>query len=193
MSNPFTNWLQSRKFNAVFSEGNIQLAQELLEKKQRDGARLSLLEKVFRDKIKSEQSSKNYEREVLVLRSQISQNSQIIEQLTTKYKQIEQSIESTRNQVKYKEQEFILIQQKVKDLDKQNGTLQKELAISIEEIEGLCNQLKRKEYEFILIQQQLETRNQEGSSVQKQLEISRRQTEALHNQVKREEQEAILI
>ena len=193
MSNPFTNWLQSRKFNAVLSEGNIQLAQELLEKKQKDGARLSLLEKVFRDKIKSEQSSKNYEREVLVLRSQISQNSQTIEHLTTKYKQLEQSIESTHNQVKHKEQEFILIQRKVKDLDKQNGTLQKELAISIEEIEGLGNQLKHKEYELILIQQQLETRNQEGSSLQNQLEISRRQTEALHNQVKREEQEAISI
>lgn len=193
MSNLFTNWLQNRKFSAALNQGNIQLAQELLENKQRIGARLSLLEKVFRDKIQSEQISTNYEREVLVLRSQISQNSQLIEQSTTKYKQLKQSIESNHNQVKHKEQKFILIQQKVKDLDKQNGTLQKELAISIEEIEGLCNQLKDKEYELILIQQQLETRKEESSSLQNQLEISRRQTEALHNQVKRENQEAISI
>ena len=193
MSNPLTNWLQSRKFKAALNQGNIQLAQELFENKQRVGARLSLLEKVFRDKIKLEESSNNYEREVLVLRAQISKNSEVIEQLTTKYKQIEQFIESTRNQVKHKEEEFSLIQQKLKDLDRKNGLLQKELAISIEQREGLGNQLKHKEYEFISIQQQLETRKQESSSVQKQLEISRRQTEALHAQVKRKEQEAISI
>jgi len=68
--------------------------------------------------------------------------------LTTKYKQIEQSIESTRNQVKHKE-EFSLIQQKLKNLDKENGSLQKELAISTEQREGLGNQLKHKEYEVI--------------------------------------------
>jgi chromosome segregation ATPase len=117
----------------------------------------------------------------------------LIEQITTKYKQLEQSIASTHNQLKHKEQEFILIQQKVKNLDKENITLHKELAVSIEEMEGLCNQLKHKEYKFILIQQQLETRKEESSSLQKQLEISRRQTEALHNQVKREKQEAISI
>ena len=160
MSNPFTNWLQSRKFNAVLGKGNIQLAQELLEKKQRDGARLSLLEKVFRDKIQSEQSSKNYEREVLVLRSQTSQNLELIEQLTTTYKQIEQSIESTRNQLKDKEQEFILTQQKLKDLDRENGSLQKQLVTSTQEIEGLRNELKLKEQEFISIQQ-LAVRRQE--------------------------------
>ncbi len=193
MSNPFTNWLQSRKFSAALAQGNIQLAQELLEKKQRVGTKLSLLEKVFRDKTQAEQNSNNYEREVLVLRSQISQNLQFIEQLTTKYKQLEQSIASNHNQVKHKEQEFILIQQKVKNLDKENGILQKELATSIEEIEGLCNQLKHKEYELILIQQQLKTRKEESSSLQNQLEMSRRQTEALHNQVKHEEQEFISI
>jgi len=74
MSNPLTNWLQGRKFIAELNQNNIQVAQELLETKQRVGGRLSLLEKVFRDKIQSEESSKNYEREVLVLRSQTSQN-----------------------------------------------------------------------------------------------------------------------
>ena len=79
MSNPLTNWLQGRKFRAVLDQGNIQLAQELLKNKQKLGARLSLLEKVFRDKIKLEESSNNYEREVLFLRAQISQNSEVIE------------------------------------------------------------------------------------------------------------------
>lgn len=72
MTNPFTNWLQSRKFSAALNQGNIQLAQELLEQKQRTGVRLLLLEKVFKDKLQSEQSSKQYEREVLVLRERIS-------------------------------------------------------------------------------------------------------------------------
>ncbi len=104
MSNPLTNWLQGRKFRAALNQGNILLAQELLETKQRVGGRLSLLEKVFRDKTQSEESSKNYEREVVALHFKTSQYLERIEKLTTECKQLEQSIESTPNQLKDKEQ-----------------------------------------------------------------------------------------
>lgn len=48
MSNPFPNWLQSRKFSAALKQNNIQLAQELLEKKQKLGVKLSLIEKFLK-------------------------------------------------------------------------------------------------------------------------------------------------
>ncbi len=105
MSNPFTNWLQSRKFSVALKQNNIQLAQELLEKKQRLGVKLSLIEKIFRDKLQLEQNSKEYEREVLVLRKQTSQNSQEIQELTNKSQQLEKFVEDVHKQLKYKEQE----------------------------------------------------------------------------------------
>jgi len=174
MSNPFINWLQSRKFSTALHQGNIQLAQKLLEKKQRAGAKLSLLEKVFRDKIQFEQSANHYEREVLVLRAQTSQNSQIIEQLTRKNQQLEQSVESVLNQLKHKEQEVSSIQQ--------------QLASRRKEI-GVQNKLKHKEQEVISIQQQLEARKQESDLLQKQLVSSSQEIEGLRNELKLKERE----
>lgn len=221
MSNPLTNWLQNRKFKAALNQENVQLAQELLEKKQIAGAKLSLLEKVFRDRVQFEQSLSNYKREVLVLRDQISQNPQAFEQLTNNYKQLQQALELAHNQVKLKEHEAIsiqqrlevrnqetqdlqnqlkhkehevkLIQQQLKIRDKETVTLQKNLAISIEEIEGLCNQLRHKEYEFVLSQQQIEIRNQEKFSLQQELELFRQQSENLSSQIERKEQDFILF
>lgn len=175
MSNPFTNWLQSRKFSAALKQDNIQLAQELLEKKQRLGVKLSLLEKGFRDKLQLEQNSKEYEREVLVLRKQTSKNSQEIQELTKKNQHLEKSVKDVRNQLKYKEQKVISIQQQLEARKQEN--------------QGLYDQIKYKEQEAISIQQQLQARKQETDSLQQQLAAHGQEIEALRNQQKYKEQE----
>ncbi len=163
MSNPLANWWRIRKFSTALKKGNIHLAQELLEETQKSGARLSLLEKLFRDKLQSEKSSAQYEREVIVLREQISQASQTIEQLSTDKQQFEQFIADLRNQLRHKEQEVVLIQQ--------------QLQAHGQEIQGSRAQLRHKEQEVILTQQQLEA--------------SWQHIEALNEQLKQQEQEVI--
>lgn len=99
MSNPFTNWLQSRKFSAALKHNNIQLAQELLEKKQRLRVKLSFTKKVFRDKLQSEQNLKESERKVFVLRKQTNQNFHKLQELTNKNQQLEKSVKTVHNQL----------------------------------------------------------------------------------------------
>lgn len=179
MSNPFTNWLQSRKFTAALKQNNIQFAQELLEKKQRLGVKLSLIEKVFRDKLQLEQNSKEYEREVLILRKQTTQNSQNIQELTNKIQQLEKSVKDVHNQLKYKEQEVVSIQQQLEARKQEN--------------QGLYDQIEYKEQEFISVQQQLQVRKQETDLLHQQLAAHGQEIEALRNQQKHKEKEFISI
>lgn len=179
MSNPFTNWLHSRKFSAALKQNNIQLAQELLENKQRLGVKLSLLEKVFRDKLQLEQNSKEYENEVVALRKQISQNLQNTQELTNKNQQFEEFIKEVYKQLKYKEQEVVSIQQ--------------QLEVRKQENQALYDQIKYKEQEVISIQQQLQARKQETDLLQQQLAAHGQKIEALRNQQKHKQQEFIFI
>jgi hypothetical protein len=169
MSNLLTNWWRGRQFSAALKKGNTYLAQQLLEDTQRTGARLSLLEKIFRDKLQSDQSSAQYKREVVVLREQISQASQTIGKLSIDKQQVEQSLSHVHKQLRHKEQEVISIQQ--------------QLEARGQEIQGLRDHLRQKEQEFVSTQQQLEARGRETNSIQQQLEVRGQEIQALHNQL----------
>lgn len=178
MSNPLANWWRSRQFNTALKKGNTHLAQELLEENQRAGAKLSLLQRVFRDKIQLKQSLEQYEREVLVLREQISQASQTIENLSLD-NQFEQLSADLRNQVRQKEQKLVSIQQ--------------QLQARGQEIQGLHDQLKQKEQEVVSTKQQLEVHGREIDSIQQQLVARGQEIEALYNQLSQKEQEIASI
>ena len=155
MSNLIANWLRSRQFYTALKKGNTRLAQELLEETQKVGAKLSLLERVFKDKLHCEKSSAQYEREVLVLREQISQASQTIRELSRANQQVEQQRANVHNQLRQKEQKVVSTQQ--------------QLEAHEQEIQGLHNQLKQKEQKVFLTQQQLEAHEQEIEALRKQL------------------------
>ncbi|MEB3179966.1 MAG: photosystem II assembly protein, partial [Nostocaceae cyanobacterium] len=67
MSNPLGNWLRSRKLKSALQRGEVRLAQKLLQDIQKSGAKLSWLEKLFRDKLKAEDYQQQYKREVASL------------------------------------------------------------------------------------------------------------------------------
>lgn len=115
MSNPIINWWRSRQFSQCLKKGNLEQAQQLLQEIQRSGARLSQLQKIFRDKLQSEQRLNQYTRELTVLRGQITQVSKNSEEL--------------RRQLEQKEQEFVSVQH--------------QLAGRSQEIENLRNQLNQ--------------------------------------------------
>ncbi len=179
MSNLLANWWRSRQFSSALKKGNTHLAQELLEETQKAGARLSLLEKLFRDKLQSEQSSAQYEREVIVLREQISQASQTIEQLSTDKQQFEQVIADLRAQLRHKEQEVVLIQQ--------------QLQARGQEIQGLRDQLRHKEQEVVSIQQQLEASWQHIEDLGKQRNEMLAQQQTIEQLIEQKQQSAALV
>lgn len=84
MSNLLANWWQSRQFNSALKKGNTRLAERLLQQRQNSGARLSLLEKLFRDQLQSAQSSHYYKREAETLIGELKQALETIEKLHTK-------------------------------------------------------------------------------------------------------------
>lgn len=141
MSNLLANWWRARQFSVALKKGNTHLAKELLEANQKVGARLSLLERVFRDKLQSEQSSAQYEREVVVLREQISQAAQALEELSRDRQQFEQSLANVRNQLRYKEQEIVSIQQQLQARGRETDSIQQQLEARGQEIQALRNQL----------------------------------------------------
>lgn len=143
MSNLLTNWWRSRQFSAALKKGNTYLAQQLLEATQRAGARLSLLERVFRDKLQSDKSSAQYEREVLVLREQINQALQTIEELSTDKQQVDQFIADMRNQLRQKEQEVVSTQQQLEVLGRETNSIQQQLAARNQENQALHYQLNQ--------------------------------------------------
>ena len=155
MSNLIANWLRSRQFYTALKKGNTRLAQELLEDTQKVGSKLSLLERVFKDKLHCEKTLAQYEREVLVLREQISQASQTIGELSRANQQVEQQRANVHNQLRQKEQKFVSTQQ--------------QLEAHEQEIQGLLSQLKQKEQKFLSTQQQLEAHEQEIEALRNQL------------------------
>lgn len=84
MSNPLANWWRSRQFSAALKQGNTRLAERLLQEIQNSGARLSWLEKLFRDKLQSAQSAHLYKQEAATLSGQLKQALQRIEELKQK-------------------------------------------------------------------------------------------------------------
>jgi hypothetical protein len=84
MSNPLANWWRSRQFSAALKQGNTRLAERLLQEIQNSGARLSCLEKLFKNKLQSEKELHAKNREAATLGKQLSQAFNKTEELKQK-------------------------------------------------------------------------------------------------------------
>lgn len=74
MTNLIANWWRSRQFHNALKQNNTRLAERLLKDIQNSGANLSVLEKLFKDKLRFEQSSRDYKQQLAALYRQISQS-----------------------------------------------------------------------------------------------------------------------
>ncbi|MCA1992591.1 MAG: photosystem II assembly protein [Coleofasciculus sp. S288] len=64
MSNPFVSWWRSNQFRAALKQNNERKATQILLEIENSGAKLSWLERLFRKKLESEESSSFYQREL---------------------------------------------------------------------------------------------------------------------------------
>lgn len=90
MSNPIANWWRSHQFNSALKKGKNRLAEQFLQQIQSSSAKLSFLEKLFRDKLQFERDSLQYKRETVNLREKLQQASQ-------KVAELEEKLEATRD------------------------------------------------------------------------------------------------
>jgi hypothetical protein len=84
MSNLIANWWRSRQFNAALRKGNNRFAEQLLQQIQNSYAKLSFLEKLFRDKLQFERDSLQYKREIARLKEKLQQADQKLAELEEK-------------------------------------------------------------------------------------------------------------
>lgn len=177
MSNLIINWWRDRQFFTAIKKGNYHLAQQLIEKTQEAGSKLSLLQKIFRDKLQFEQSSNEYQREVLVLRDQVSQALQTIEELSNNKYQLEQLVKDLSNQIQHKQHEFVSIQQ--------------QLDIRGQELQALHEQLRQKKQEIIVSEQELEARGRHIEELRKQRNEVLTQAQIIEQLLEQKQQEFI--
>lgn len=90
MNKKIVNWWRSQKFKLALQQGNKRLAVQLLEEIQASGAKLSWLEKLFRDRLQSESYLQQSKRETANLRAKLNEAFQHSEKAD--FKQIERSI-----------------------------------------------------------------------------------------------------
>ena len=81
MSNLLAKWWRSRQFHSALKQGNSRLAEQLLQDIENSGARLSWLEKLFRDKLQSVQSAHQFKRDAVTISGRLKQASHKIEEL----------------------------------------------------------------------------------------------------------------
>lgn len=80
-SNLIANWWRSVQFRFALQTGNTHLAERLLQEIQKSGAILSWLEKLYKDKLQSEQTSRDYRQQISAQYRQLSQFRQKLEDL----------------------------------------------------------------------------------------------------------------
>jgi len=73
MSNPIVNWWRSRQFRGALQKGNLKKAEKLLQEIERSGARLSGIEKLFRDRQKLDRYLVRYKQQAIALRQEVVQ------------------------------------------------------------------------------------------------------------------------
>jgi len=73
MSKPIINWWRSQQFKFALSRGDIKKAIKILQEIQKSGAKFSLLEKLFRDKLQAERLSQEYKREIANLSQKLNE------------------------------------------------------------------------------------------------------------------------
>ncbi len=94
-----SNWWRSFQFKLALQQGNKLQAIKLLRVIEKSGARLSYLEKLFRDKLQLEDSAKQYKQETAILSGKLNTALQELEQ--------KPAIENKPNLTLTPEQEFI--------------------------------------------------------------------------------------
>jgi len=113
MINPLANWWRSYQFRAALKQGKQHLAKQQLQKIQSSGARLSLLEQLFKDKVKSEASLYDARKIIKNLRISRQQSTVDLEvELGAKRDDVEQSLGS-------KQQEIASLQKEIEKLSYQ--------------------------------------------------------------------------
>ncbi|MEA5595274.1 photosystem II assembly protein [Rivularia sp. UHCC 0363] len=103
MTNLISNWWRSFQFKLALRQGNKQQAIKLLRVIEKSGVRLSYLEKLFRDNLQLEDSTKQYKQEAAILGGKLSTALQQLEQKSN----LPVAIESQSNLTLTPEQEFI--------------------------------------------------------------------------------------
>ncbi|PLZ87045.1 photosystem II assembly protein, partial [Fischerella thermalis CCMEE 5196] len=83
MNKFIANWWRSQQFKLAISRGNTRQAMQLLQEMQKSGARLSWLEKLFRDKLQLEIYSQQYKQEVKSLKNKLNDALQELENINT--------------------------------------------------------------------------------------------------------------
>jgi hypothetical protein len=98
MNKFIANWWRSQQFKLAIRRGNTRQAMQLLQEIQKSGAKLSWLEKLFRDKLQLEISSQQYKQEVKSLKNKLNEALQELENINT---------QEQNSHVLVPEQEFI--------------------------------------------------------------------------------------
>jgi hypothetical protein len=106
-------WWRNYQFSNALKKGDLTLAQQLLLEIQKTGVGLTLLEKLFRDKLRHEEIINQNEREVVILREQIHQATQTIEELLRSKHHLERFLADLHPRLRDKKEEFVLIQQQI--------------------------------------------------------------------------------
>jgi hypothetical protein len=86
MSNFLANWWRSQQLKSALKKGDTRRAMQLLQESQKSGARLSWLERLFRDKLKSDESCSELKREASAARRQLTEVGQNLEAELAKQK-----------------------------------------------------------------------------------------------------------
>jgi SAM-dependent methyltransferase len=101
MSNFLANWWRSQQFKSALQKCDPRRAVQLLQEIQKSGARLSWLERLFRDKLQSDESCSELKREASAARRQLTEVGQNLEAELAKQKlQFEQYLERQHQAIK---------------------------------------------------------------------------------------------
>ncbi len=102
-----SNWWRSFQFKLALQQGNKLQAIKLLRMIEKSGARLSYLEKLFRDKLQLEDAAKQYKQEAAILSGKFNSALQELEQ---KESSLELAVESNQEFITFIYKAFNLIQ-----------------------------------------------------------------------------------
>lgn len=119
MNNLITNLWQRFQFSIALRTGNIQLAKTLLESKQKAGLKLSILEKIFRDKLNLESRLNQNQKEILYLRQQFTQATHNLAEVYTSNQQLEQDLNQLNSKYIVNQQEITALHNQLKLQTKQ--------------------------------------------------------------------------
>ena len=103
MNNLISKWWHSFQFKSALQQGNNREAVKFLRIIEKSGAKLSFLERVFRDKLQLENSTKQYKQEVAILGAKLNTALDELEQKP----ELAVSVENQSNLKLTSNQEFI--------------------------------------------------------------------------------------